>query len=675
MSLTADSNPLQQEAETYLDQQRFQQAISLCQQMIQETPQFAPAYQILGKASLGINDLQTAAKAYQHAIALEPNCPENYANLGLVRAQQQQWQEAHNCYQKALEIKPDFAGVYRHLARLWEQLNQLESAVEAWERAYSLEPETVKPEDRLRLGDDFLKLRQLDQAIASYQRALEAQPNWQEAYQRLGEALEKAGRWEEATATWKRAMQCSQQQENAPVVTSSPQKQETYKRACQTHLEQQQWSEAVIAGKKALSIAEDAQTWHWVGKALQMSQKPQEASVCYRNAIALQPLPESYTNLGSLYAQQQQWQNAVRCYQEALKLDSQQAVIWRNLGRALTGAGETQKAVAAWYRAYCLAPTEESAEDHLQLGDRLAEWGHLTEAIRCYQYATERKPNWSLAYYRLGDTLQKAQRWEEATVSLRRAIECRQQEEASLETITPPSGQGDLAQNFSETENNAVGLRIHLAEAFPTFRKGWAWLREKLPKRTRKPSQELLPALSGWEGKQPATSTLDVAAENPQEENDSAVAKPSQKALLAVLESQARACLEAKDLDRCFRVSQELVQEYPQYPQGYKLLGQVYQQKGELSLALEAYQNAIALQPEDVAVRVWCGQILVSLEQFQDAIAQYQKALQQEPKNWEIYHYLGDAWEASGDPDSAIAAYEKAVELASSNHKIDFSSL
>jgi hypothetical protein len=69
--------------------------------------------------------------------------------------------------------------------------------------------------DRRRPGDpDFHNnlglllrdTRRLDEAIASYRRALEADPRWLEAFSNLGLALEAAGRWDEAVAAYREAL-------------------------------------------------------------------------------------------------------------------------------------------------------------------------------------------------------------------------------------------------------------------------------------------------------------------------------------------------------------------------------------------------------------------------------------------------------------------------------------
>ncbi len=184
---------LQRQAETYLTQKRLQEAVNLCQQMIQENPNFAPAYQALGKAYHIADHLETAEKYYQQAIALHPNYAIAYTNLGSLYGQQKQWKKALSCYQKAITLQPKTVGNYRNLARLWSQLGDQKRVNEAWFRADSLEADQISLEAHLELGDKLLQDNEIEKAIACYRRGLNRDFNSQVALEKLGKALQKAG--------------------------------------------------------------------------------------------------------------------------------------------------------------------------------------------------------------------------------------------------------------------------------------------------------------------------------------------------------------------------------------------------------------------------------------------------------------------------------------------------
>ena len=51
-------------------------------------------------------------------------------------------------------------------------------------------------------GNQFLRQGKLEEAIASYEKAIELNPQFAWSYQSLGEALEQVGRIDEATVSY-----------------------------------------------------------------------------------------------------------------------------------------------------------------------------------------------------------------------------------------------------------------------------------------------------------------------------------------------------------------------------------------------------------------------------------------------------------------------------------------
>ncbi|MDR9402986.1 MAG: tetratricopeptide repeat protein [Halothece sp. Uz-M2-17] len=193
MTSTSNSQSLHQQAKTYLSQKRIQDAITLCSQILEADPKFAPAYQTLGKGLYLAKRLEEAEKCYRQALALNPNDATTYNNLGSLYAQQQEWKKALTCYGKAIEIEPRMSGVYRNLGRLWTQLGDSYRAEEAWFRAYSLEPKKVSRKEHITLGDQLLQRNEIEKAITCYRRGIDLNPNGRQVLEKLGIALKRAG--------------------------------------------------------------------------------------------------------------------------------------------------------------------------------------------------------------------------------------------------------------------------------------------------------------------------------------------------------------------------------------------------------------------------------------------------------------------------------------------------
>jgi tetratricopeptide (TPR) repeat protein len=77
-------------------------------------------------------------------------------------------------------------------------------------------------------------------------------------------------------------------------------------------------------------------------------------------------------------------------------------------------------------------------------------------------------------------------------------------------------------------------------------------------------------------------------------------------------------------------------------------LGTALQQQGRREEALEAFDKAVQLKPDDAELRVKLGRALVELERLTDALSAFQNALRLSPRQWDaayesgvIHHKLG----------------------------------
>ena len=86
----------------------------------------------------------------------------------------------------AIKAKPDFFEAYYNLGVQYQALKQWENAIQAYLKAIELREKTAKP--NFNLGVILHEQGKLDQAIERYQKALDYDASFAEAYQSLGEA-------------------------------------------------------------------------------------------------------------------------------------------------------------------------------------------------------------------------------------------------------------------------------------------------------------------------------------------------------------------------------------------------------------------------------------------------------------------------------------------------------
>lgn len=80
--------------------------------------------------------------------------------------------------------------------------------------------------------------------------------------------------------------------------------------------------------------------------------------------------------------------------------------------------------------------------------------------------------------------------------------------------------------------------------------------------------------------------------------------------------------------------------------------------------AIEAYRQAVAVDPKYVYPYNCLGNTLYNLGRTEEAIGEYRKAVVVEPTYADSYNGLGNALRAFGRNREAIEAYQKFIDLA-----------
>jgi tetratricopeptide (TPR) repeat protein len=181
---------------------------------------------------------QQAIAAYEKAQALQPDYPEaevalahlrhlqgdlsleqqhHYAamnyRIGQTYQQAGEWQGAIAYYEQAIGLQPDWAEAHYHLGQALQHLGHWQGAIACYQAARELQPDsfeaelawanvqqsegTLTPEQQVQyaelnyqMGQQYEQERDLRSAIASYQQALQMQPDWAEAREALRLAMQ-----------------------------------------------------------------------------------------------------------------------------------------------------------------------------------------------------------------------------------------------------------------------------------------------------------------------------------------------------------------------------------------------------------------------------------------------------------------------------------------------------
>ncbi|MGB8409022.1 MAG: tetratricopeptide repeat protein, partial [Gallionella sp.] len=202
------------------------------------------------------------------------------------------------------------------------------------------------PEDAVahyNLGVAQKSAGRLDEAVASYRRAISLKPDYFEAHYNLGNALKSLG-----------------QQENAA---------QSYRRAVQLR-------------------PDHAEAHYSLGIVLQNLDQLDGAVASYRRALQLKPdNAEAHNDLGNALLDLGLINDAIASYRRALEVDPDHALAYNNLGNPLKNLGQLDDAIASYRRAVEIKP--EFAEAYCNLGAALRIMGDLSTAEACYRKAQE----------------------------------------------------------------------------------------------------------------------------------------------------------------------------------------------------------------------------------------------------------------------------------------------
>ncbi|MEG5053624.1 MULTISPECIES: tetratricopeptide repeat protein [unclassified Microcoleus] len=228
-------------------------------------------------------------------------------------------------------------------------------------------------------------------------------------YHNLGNSLQESGRFNEAVAVYKQAIELN------------PNFSWSYHSLGDVLLKLEKWEEAVAAYKNAVELNPDfSWSYHNLGDALLKLRRWEEAAAAYRCEIALNSdFAWSFCNLGDALTQLKQWDEAIAAYLKAIEIDGDLPGIYEKLGYAL---GQTESDLNLVLEQSQLQITRENWEFYLHLGENLAKYDRPKSAIIIYQALLTALPNYGNVSAKLEELLQQQEKCNSALASSRATI-------------------------------------------------------------------------------------------------------------------------------------------------------------------------------------------------------------------------------------------------------------
>ena len=164
-------------------------------------------------------------------------------------------------------------------------------------------------------------------------------------------------------------------------------------------------AEALEASKKAVSLRPSAESYFNIGLANFYLKQYREAAEAYRAAIKLDPYnsADAYYALGLVYRDWGKADEEIQAYKQALKLRPDYTVAYERLGARYLKSKKFNEAIEVFRQLAALKPGDPFAPN--SMGEAYLELNRLNEAVESFRQSIRLKPDFGKAYYNLGKCL------------------------------------------------------------------------------------------------------------------------------------------------------------------------------------------------------------------------------------------------------------------------------
>ena len=632
----------------YLAARQFDKAQEEANSILQEQPKNVGAYQLLGAALIGQQKPDKALEAFTTVTELVPNDASSYVNLALVEISLHRFKDAEEHLKKAIATDPkslqaniDLANFYRLQNKLPEAQQTLEAGIQNNPSAPQLYIDLAdmqyaigrsadanatldklrnqmakSPEASVAIGDYYAQRRDVDKALAEYQRGLSSSPKNLDIEKRMEELYLTSNRTDEAS---KLDAQLTKREPKDPVITVN------HGRVLLAEGKQQ---DAVIALQTAVKGASDSALAHYylgvaywqtnsLGQAsnefqealkanpgfplalqslaqLNLAQNhPSDAQVYAQELVQKFPAEVNYRLLlGSIYFRVGKPRPAEEQFLAARQLAPNQAAVHLDLGHLYSSQKDWVKAEKEYETAIQLAPSDPTMIS--PYADFLVARQQAPKAIAVAQQFVNAHPDNAQGHVILGSLQFNAKNTAAAQTEFQRAIQ-----------IDPKNIQGYLRMGRVYQQNNQAD------EAIGQYQKALALQPQFVPLVT------MVGNLYLEKGDlETARKYYDRAL---QADPNFAVANAN----MAWVDAE-----EGKDLDVALGLAQKAKSQMPDVPSISDTLGWVMYKKGNYSGAIPILQDCVKKVPDNAKFHYHLGLALLAAGQKEPGKTQLQAALQ-----------------------------------------------
>lgn len=159
----------------------------------------------LGISFLNQGKFEEAIAAFEAALQFDPDWASAYDALGRTLDKAGRYDEAIDKFKLGLKLSPNYYAIFIHMGDAYKHKGDMQNAIHSYRNAATGYTETT-PDGHICLANALLETGNTSEAIKILGPLIEGFPNLIEVHLSAGDAFFKAGRTEEARARWQRVL-------------------------------------------------------------------------------------------------------------------------------------------------------------------------------------------------------------------------------------------------------------------------------------------------------------------------------------------------------------------------------------------------------------------------------------------------------------------------------------
>jgi tetratricopeptide (TPR) repeat protein len=344
------------------------------------------------------------------------------------------------------------------------------------------------------------------------------------------------------------------------------------------------------------------------------------------------------TYMGIIEDTRGNYQKALEYYSRAVKYDPANAGTFRNIAITYRNMNKLDEALSYIEKAIDLDP--KAANNLLMQGNLYFQLRRYSDAVKSYEKAVELEPQNAAALYNTAQAYSRMGKDVQAIEYLRNAAAA---DKTGRIAYMAYGKLGLIAlgnKDYPTAELNlSKAIALNGSDPIDHYNLGVTYLEQ---------------------GKKPEALAEFTKAETLGSED------------AAMLENLGEAYTSLQEFDRGIDIYKKLLSVNSRNIKVLSLLGDLLFQKGELEQALRYYKKIVEIEPASERAHtafVNIGIVLDEAQRFDEAIEAYNNALTINPKDDVALYNLGIAYKHAGKPDEALRAWKKSSELNPDNEK------